>query len=44
MFLVVVFLLMFVYFSVFDIVMSKRSDESEGKLCEKMNKVVIASN
>ena len=34
--------LMFVNFRVFYIVMSKRSDESEGELCEKTKKVVVA--
>ena len=45
MFFCFVFLVfMFVNFRVFYIVMSKRSDESEGELCEKTNKVVVAVN
>ena len=39
-----VVVLMFVDFSVFDIVMSKGSNESEGELCDETNKVVVASN
>ena len=40
----VLLVFMFVDFRVFDIVMSKRSNESEGDLCEKTNKVVVALN
>ena len=41
-FFLVLLVFMFVNFRVFYIVMSKRSDESEGELCKKTNKVVVA--
>ena len=38
------FWFMFVDFIVFDVVMSKGSNESEEEFCDKKNKAVVASN